>query len=313
MTQYVIFAVALAAGLAIALVVWLLCSQLASIPPEDRTYKDPPPLGFRLLWWPIHWLSHYTVRLMSASRQHSMRTKLRLAGLEFCVNPAQYAASRWLCALVFMLLVVWITSVLGDALQAAQATAKAANTLNNQGSSKAFNAGLMAALFGWLYPGIWLKDRIAARRKELLKSLPFYLDIITLCVEAGLNFQGAMQQAVLKGPPSPLREELQRVLRDIRAGKPRAAALTDMSDRLSEGAISNFIGAVIQAENMGMNLGPVLRLQADQRRVERFQRAEKLAMEAPVKMLLPLIAFIFPCTFIVLFFPIAMKFMHSGL
>jgi tight adherence protein C len=70
---------------------------------------------------------------------------------------------------------------------------------------------------------------------------------------------------------------------------------------------------VIQAEIMGMNMGPILRTQADQRRVERFLRAEKLAMQAPVKMLLPLVAFIFPCTFIVLFFPIAMKFMHSGL
>ena len=71
--------------------------------------------------------------------------------------------------------------------------------------------------------------------------------------------------------------------------------------------------AVIQAERMGMNLGPVLRAQADQRRSERFLRAEKLAMEAPVKMLFPLIAFIFPCTFLVLFFPIVMKFMNSGL
>lgn len=309
MTQLFILTIALAAGSAIALLVWLLSSQLSDIPLEDRTYKDPPPLGFRLLWWPIHWLSHYLARLMSDSRQEALRRKLRQAGLEFSVNPAQYAASRLVSGLVFMLLVLWISSVLGDALHATQAAAAP----TGQSDKSTLNIGLSAALVGWLYPGIWLKDRIAARRKELLKSLPFFLDIITLCVEAGLNFQGAMQQAVFKGPGGALREEMQRVLRDIRAGKPRSTALRDMSDRLSEGAITNFIGAVIQAENMGMNLGPVLRLQADQRRVERFQRAEKLAMEAPVKMLLPLIAFIFPCTFIVLFFPIAMKFMHSGL
>jgi tight adherence protein C len=313
MTQLIILAIAVAAGAAIALVAWLLSNQLADIPNEDRTYKDPPPLGFRLLWWPIHWLSHYLALILPQSHQDALRLKLRQAGLEFSLNPAQYAASRLVCALVFTLVVLWISSVLGDAIQATQATASATSAQAGQGSNHGLSIGLLAALFGWLYPAIWLKDRIAARRKELLRSLPFYLDLITLCVEAGLNFQGAMQQAVLKGPPSALREELQRVLRDIRAGKPRAAALRDMADRLKEGAITNFVGAVIQAENMGMNLGPVLRLQADQRRVERFQRAEKLAMEAPVKMLLPLVAFIFPCTFIVLFFPIAMKFMHTGI
>ncbi|MCW8177864.1 type II secretion system F family protein, partial [Verminephrobacter aporrectodeae] len=118
-----------------------------------------------------------------------------------------------------------------------------------------------------------------------------------LCVEAGLNMQGAITQAVAKGPPSLVREEFQRVLRDLRAGKGRAEALRDMGERLNEPSVTNFIMAVIQAERMGMSLGPVLRAQADQRRSERFLRAEKLAMEAPVKMLFPLIAFIFPCTF----------------
>jgi len=128
-----------------------------------------------------------------------------------------------------------------------------------------------------------------------------------------LNLQGAMVQAVSKGPPGVLRDELQRVLRDIRAGKARMESMRAMADRLNEPSITNFTIAVIQAESMGMSMGPVLRAQADQRRSERFLRAEKLAMEAPVKMLFPLIAFIFPCTFIVLFFPIVMKFMDSGL
>ena len=171
----------------------------------------------------------------------------------------------------------------------------------------------LAGLLGWGYPALWLGDRLKARKKELLKSLPFFLDIITLCVEAGLNLQGAMTQAVAKGPKGVLRDEFQRVLRDIRAGKARAESLRAMAQRMDEPAVANFTTAVIQAESMGMNLGPVLRAQADQRRSERFLRAEKLAMEAPVKLLFPLLAFIFPCTFIVLFFPIAMKFMHSGL
>jgi tight adherence protein C len=172
---------------------------------------------------------------------------------------------------------------------------------------------LYGALAGWAYPAIWLKDCLQKRRRELVRALPFFLDIITLCVEAGLNFQGAVVQAVDKGPSGVLKDEFQRVLRDIRAGRSRADALRALTQRLKEPSVSNFVSAVIQAESMGMNLGPVLRAQADQRRTERFLRAEKLAMEAPVKMLFPLIAFIFPCTFIVLFFPIVMKFMNSGL
>jgi len=125
--------------------------------------------------------------------------------------------------------------------------------------------------------------------------------------------QGALQQAALKGPKGALCDEIKRVLRDVRSGKARADALRAMSERVQEPAVTNFVTALIQAERMGMNLGPVLRAQADQRRSERFLRAEKLAMEAPVKLLFPLIAFIFPCTFIVLFFPIVVQFMQSGL
>ena len=125
--------------------------------------------------------------------------------------------------------------------------------------------------------------------------------------------QGALAQAVVKRPAGVLREELQRVMRDMRAGKPRAVALRDMAQRLNEASITSFTSGVIQAESMGMNLGSVLRAQADRRCSERFLGAEKLAMEAPVKMLFPLIAFIFPCTFLVIFFPIVMKFTHSGL
>jgi tight adherence protein C len=103
------------------------------------------------------------------------------------------------------------------------------------------------------------------------------------------------------------------VVRDLRAGVPRADALRRMETRLDMTEITSFVGAVIQAEKMGARLGPVLRGQAEQRRTERFQRAEKLAMEAPVKLILPLIMFIFPVTFIVLAFPIVMKFMQEGM
>jgi tight adherence protein C len=299
----VIVLFALAIGLSSALVAWLITRTVAEVPQEDREYKDPPPLGFRVAWWPIHWVSHFIAPLMSGKRQSALQTRLRKAGLDYTVTPAQFTAARIVCAVLVALLFRWGIGSF-DVAKDGEAGIRASLYWQLCG---------FGALFGYAYPTIWLRDLLAARKSELLKTLPFYLDIITLCVEAGLNMQGAMNQAVAKGPKGVLRDEFQRVLRDIRAGKGRADSLRSMAERLNEPNVRNFTTAVIQAESMGMNLGPVLRAQADQRRTERFLRAEKLAMEAPVKMLFPLIAFIFPCTFIVLFFPIVMKFMHSGI
>lgn len=294
---------ALAIGLSVALVAWLVSRTVSEVPDEDREYKDPPPLGFRLLWYPIHWISHFLGPVMSGKKYHALLGKLRKAGLEYTISPEQFIASRIVGATLAGGLFWWIVGSFDTAKDGEPGLAL---TLYLQVSA-------FGALFGYAYPAIWLRDLLVRRRSELLKALPFYLDIITLCVEAGLNMQGAMGQAVAKGPKGVLRDEVQRVLRDIRAGKNRAESMRAMSDRLNEANVTSFTTAVIQAELMGMNLGPVLRAQADQRRTERFLRAEKLAMEAPVKMLFPLIAFIFPCTFIVLFFPIAMKFMHEGI
>ena len=102
-------------------------------------------------------------------------------------------------------------------------------------------------------------------------------------------------------------------MRDMRAGRPRSEALRELADRLDMPPVSSFVATLIQAEATGMSLGPILRAQAEQRRTERFARAEKLAMEAPVKLLFPLLFFIFPCVFAILMFPIAMKFLAAGL
>ena len=297
----ILLSVALAAGVSVALIAWLVSRALAEVPSEDREFKDPPPLGFRLLWWPIQWLSHFLDGIIPGKTRGRIAARLLVAGLEFTVSPAQFIAARMVGVALLASGACFVLSLFESSANGGFSTA-----LYGQ-------VALSGALSGWFYPAIWLRDRMALRKRELLKALPFLLDIITLCVEAGLNMQGAMAQAVAKGPKGVLRSEFLRVLRDIRAGKQRAEALRAMAARLREPSITAFTTAVIQAESMGMSLGPVLRAQADQRRSERFLRAEKMAMEAPVKMLFPLIAFIFPCTFIVLFFPIVIKFMHSGL
>jgi len=299
----ILAALGLSVGLAIALVAWTLGRAVADVPKEDREYKDPPPWGFRLVWWPIQWISHYLDSLLPAKQQAALVEQLRKAGLDYALRPAQFVAARLLCAALMAGLFHWLLASFDQPPGSGDGFAEALY----------WQASLIGALFGWIYPAIWLRDTIQQRRRELLKALPFFLDIITLCVEAGLNFQGALHQAVLKGPKGILRDEFQRVLRDVRAGKPRAEALRTLARRINEGPMTNFVASVIQAERLGMSLGLVLRAQADQQRVERFLRAEKLAMEAPVKMLFPLIAFIFPCTFVVLFFPIVVKFMEAGI
>jgi tight adherence protein C len=300
-TSLVVTLLALLFGTAVGFLLMRVGRVVADIPVEDRRYKDPPPLGFRLLWQPIQWLSHPLSGLVSQETTAPLPIRLRKAGLEYTMNAPQFVAGRLLCALTVATGTVGLLKLLGH------------GPSGDFSFDRYWQAAILGALSGWGYCGIWLKDRIASRKRELQKSLPFVLDLITLCVEAGLNLQGAFNQAVEKGPQGILREEIQRVLRDIRNGKARAEALRGMSERLQEASVTNFITAMVQAERVGMSLGPALRAQADQRRAERFLRAEKLAMEAPVKLLFPLIAFIFPCTFIVLFFPIAVQFMSMGL
>ena len=173
------------------------------------------------------------------------------------------------------------------------------------------NAMLLGAL-AFLFPLVWVRDCAKTRENAILRQLPFVLDLITLAVESGLNLTGAIVETVEKGPAGVLRDELATVLRDIRAGARRAEALESMGARIKLPAVTNLVAGLIAADRQGGAIGALLRGQALQRRNERFARAEKLAMEAPVKMLFPLIAFIFPCTFIILFFPIFHRLVAEG-
>ena len=283
---------ALGLGLSNFLLAHAIGRAIDAVPNEDRSYRDAPPRFFLLIWWPLRWLAYYLGPVLPLNLRQRVLVKLRLAGLDYALAPEQFIAGQLLGAAGAAGLAVWLIGNLHLPLGPWP---------------------LLAGACAYLMPGIWLRDRILLRRRDTLKTLPFMLDIITLCVEAGLNLSGALAQAVAKGPAGPLRDEFSRVLRDVRAGRPRLDALRTLGDRMNEPAISNFVAALIQAERMGMNLGPILRAQSEQRRNERFARAEKVAMEAPVKLLFPLIAFIFPCTFVVLGFPIAMKFIHMGL
>jgi tight adherence protein C len=155
---------------------------------------------------------------------------------------------------------------------------------------------------GYLLPGIWLGQQIKRRKKSIVKALPDALDLLCICVEAGLSFDQAMQRLTEKWTDA-LSMEFKRVLSDTRLGRARRDALKDMVERCGVDDVQTFIGAIIQAEQLGVSIGRILRIQSDQMRVRRRQRAEEEAQKAPIKMLFPMIFLIFPSLFVVILGP----------
>jgi tight adherence protein C len=172
---------------------------------------------------------------------------------------------------------------------------------------------LLFGVVGLWCPYQWVNDQIKKRHFLITRALPFNLDLLTLAVEAGLGFTAALSTVIEKGKGGPLRDELQRVIKELKMGKTREEALRSLIARVELPALTSFVSALIQADRMGTSLGKVLRIQSTQLRLERTNRAEKLANQAPVKMLFPLIACIFPAVFLVLFGPILFKLVFGNL
>ncbi len=162
---------------------------------------------------------------------------------------------------------------------------------------------------GFILPDVWVSRRCSSRQMRFRKMLPDALDLLCVSVEAGLGFDGAVQKVSEKFPP-PLSEEFSYFLREIRLGSPRPESLRRLADRVAIPEMQTFCAAVIQADQLGVSISRVLRVQSDQMRVTRKQRAEEQAMKAPVKMLFPLVFFIFPTIFIVILGPVMLNFMQ---
>jgi len=157
---------------------------------------------------------------------------------------------------------------------------------------------------GCVTAGLWLRRTLAENERRISRDLPSYLDLLTICVESGATLTAGIRLIVQQAPAGPLRSYFDRVLREVRSGRLRAQAFVSVAGSLGVESLQALATALAHAESSGMSLGQVLRSQSDQRNAERFVRAERLAMLAPVKMLGPLILCIFPCTFIVLSVPI---------
>ncbi|MEO6059080.1 MAG: type II secretion system F family protein, partial [Candidatus Limnocylindria bacterium] len=151
-------------------------------------------------------------------------------------------------------------------------------------------------------PEFWLGRRIRARSFSMVLQLPDALDLLTISVEAGLGFDAALAKVVEK-MEGPLVNEFRQALAEVRMGRTRRDALRDVANRADAQPVSNFIGAIIQAEQLGVPIAKVLQIQSQQLRIERRQRAEEMAAKAPVKMLFPMVGCIFPTIFIVILGP----------
>lgn len=170
----------------------------------------------------------------------------------------------------------------------------------------------LGAAAGFAYPALWLRGALRQRHRSMQKGLPFVLDLLTISVEAGVDFMTGLRKILDRRELDPLGEELLRAFHEIRLGKTRRDALRAMGQRVRQPDVVTVANALAQADELGVSLGSILRIQADQLRVKRFLRAEELANEAPVKILGPLVLFIFPAVFIVLLGPILMRFFARG-
>jgi len=247
----------------------------------DRTVK---PLAGRL--------SGAVARITSSSFTERTEKRLAMAG-----NPGDMKVADWLgikaiATGVVAGLMFIIFGVLGGSI----------------------TQGLLLALvgtgIGYIGPEFWLGRRVRARQKAILIGIPDALDLLTISVRAGLGFDAALGKVVekLKGP---LVDEFRRALAEVRVGKARREALRDIVPRTEVQPLTNFISAIIQAEQLGVSISKVLQVQSEQLRIERRQRAEEQAAQAPIKMLFPLVGCIFPSLFVVILGPALILIMQN--
>ncbi len=288
----------LAAG-GVLLIVWALLGTRTSDPVQARLtqlgtlegvtsleeIELQRPLMDRTLRPLMRRLSGIGTRLTSRERVGRTESKLAEAGYPYGLRTIDFMGLKVVAAIV----ISGLTFLLfGLALHSA-----AGSTLTFSG---------VALVVGFFVPDYWLSTRIKARQKAILMAIPDTLDLLTISVKAGLGFDAALGKVIEK-TEGPLTDEFRRALAEVRIGKPRRDALKEMVARTNVPALTNFIGAIVQAEQLGVAIANVLEIQSEQLRIDRRQRAEEMAAKAPIKMLFPLVGCIFPSMFIVILGP----------
>jgi tight adherence protein C len=240
-------------------------------------------------------LSGRMTKMASSSFRERTEKRLALAG-----NPGNFRVADWLgikavAAIVGGALFLFLFGVVG---------------VLDLPAILRIVMGAVGLLFGYTIPEFWLGGRVRKRQHAILLQIPDTLDLLTISVRAGLGFDAALGKVVEK-MEGPLVDEFRRALAEVRVGKARRDALRDIVPRTEVVPLTNFIGAIIQAEQLGVSISKVLQVQSEQLRIERRQRAEEQAAKAPIKMLFPLVGCIFPSLFIVILGPAIILIMQN--
>lgn len=252
------------------------------------------PFSERVLLPFVRRVAEFMTRFTPQQSMENLRHKLELAGDPYGWGPMEFMGVRALVLFLFGGLGVFLFFA----------------------SPLAFIRRLMLSLvfigIGFFLPTLFLMVKINRRQYEITRALPDALDLLTICVEAGLGFDAAMAKVVDKWEDE-LSLEFARVIQEIQLGKLRREALRDMADRTEVPDVSTFVAAIIQADQLGVSIARVLRIQSDQMRMRRRQRAEKLARESQVKILPPVVFFIFPAILVILLGPAVIQVMEIGI
>lgn len=240
-------------------------------------------------------LADITTNFTPQSQLETSRHQIELAGMAGSLEPTTFFALRIVATIALGLGAFMVFFVMSRTVA----------------PSSAVMYTIGAAALGYFYPALWLRSKIRKRQDGILRALPDALDLLTICVEAGLGFDAAMGKVYEKWD-NDLAIAFGRILREIQLGKGRRDALRDMSDRTEVPDVTSFVAAIIQADQLGVSLSKVLRVQSDQMRVKRRQRAQEKAHQAPVKMMLPMVFLIFPSIWIVLLGPSAIILMNTN-
>jgi tight adherence protein C len=254
------------------------------------------PFTERIIYPVARKLGELAIRFTPQNALQSTAKKIELAGNPGKLDPAMFLSLQFIVALLFGGLLILVFSI-------------------GQGSFPLGQRLLLTVggfVVGFYFPQLWLSSKIGRRQKSVRKAMPDALDLLTICVEAGLGFEAAMSKVSEKWE-SELSRCFARVLQEIQLGKVRREALRDMSERLGLPEMTSFVAAVIQSEQLGVSMAKVLRIQSDQMRIRRRQRAEEEAHKAPVKMLIPMALLIFPALMVTLMTPAALRLMNSAM
>jgi tight adherence protein C len=251
------------------------------------------PISDRVFVPIIRRLSSLVIRFTPQSMLDNTAHQLELAGSPGNISAAEFWIVRGVACVVLGILFFFVLGQYGQ-----------------EPGRRILYTTIVAAL-GFFLPAMFLSSKVRRRQEAIVKKFPDALDLMSICVDAGLTFDGAMAKVDEKWDDA-LAREFGRVIYEMQLGKSRRQSLRDMSDRMEVPDVTSFIAAILQADQLGVSIGKVLRIQSEQMRIRRRQRAEEKAHQAPVKMLFPMVFLIFPSMFIVLLGPAGFQVLRSS-